>query len=181
MFLSFFASTEEPSPEGLAVLGLNWQMILFQAITFLLVVLFLKKFAVNKFLNVLDQRQKEINLGLDAAQKSKNELASAEHKISKMLEKARLDADVIVSGAKSESNLIVKNAEEKAAKRADAIVKEAESKLNSDVEKIRAQLKTEASKMVRDVSSKILSQKLDTKDDDRLIAQALEANSDNKN
>lgn len=175
-----FAS-EQPEAQGLAALGLNWQMILFQAITFLLIVLFLKKFVVNKILAIIDERQKEINSGLDAAQETKDELAKAQQTIDKMLDKARKDAELIVSGAKSESSDIVKDAEAKASRRADAIVAEAESKLNSDVTKVRQQLKEEAAKLVRDVSVAVLGKKIDSADDDKLITNALEASSDNKN
>lgn len=177
MFIFNFASESsevaKESAEGLAAFGVNWQSLLIQAITFLLVVLVLKKFVVGKLSDMIDARRDEINKGIDATKQAQQELAKAQDKIDVMLAEARDNAELIVKSAKSESADIVKKAEEKANLRAEAIVADAKSKLDNDLNKARAELKSQSARLISEVSAVLIGQKLDSKTDSELIEKEL--------
>lgn len=175
MNILLFASTEAEQPaEGLAAFGVNWQMLLFQAITFLLVVLVLKKFVLGKLYDIIDARKAEIDDGLNKAEQAKKELASAQDEIDKVLASARSQAEAIVSDAKKESNEIVKHAEDKALIRAEAIVKDVQAKLALDITKARKQLELDTVLLVNQVAEVVLREKLDGSKDQDLITAELE-------
>ncbi|MCU0667494.1 MAG: F0F1 ATP synthase subunit B [Patescibacteria group bacterium] len=171
--ISYIAS-ESAQPQGIAALGLDWQILLFQAITFLLVFLFLKKFVIGKIYDVIDARDKEVQSGLDAAAKAQKDLANTQKDIDILLNQARTDAENLVLSAKKESNTIIHNAEISAGKRAEKIVADAKTKLDSDIAKARAELKDETARMVSEVSGIIIGSKLTSSSDMDLIKKELE-------
>lgn len=174
-FLQFASESTEPAQESVtATFGISWQALLFQAITFLLVVLVLKKFVVGKIYDVIDAREKQIKDGLDKAVQAQEELASAQDEIDAILKKARTQADGIVSNAKKESAEIVKASEDKAVARAEAIVADAHTKLELDVRNARQQLESETARLIGEVAEVVLREKLTTDKDQALIIAELE-------
>ena len=171
-----FASEPEQA-EGIAALGLDWKILLFQAITFLLVFLFFKKFVISKIYTIIDARDKEIKDGLDAASKAQKDLANTQADIDKLLNQARDDAEKLVVSAKKESAIIVQKAESQAAKRADQIVEDAKAKLDSDVAKARAQLKDDTARLISEVAGAIIEKSLDNSSDMAMIRKELEKRS----
>lgn len=175
MNIVLFASTEAEKPaEGLAAFGVNWQMLLFQAITFLLVVWVLKKFVLSKLYDIIDARKAEIDNGLKMAEQAKKELASAQDEIDKILGDARTQAESIVSDAKKESSQIVKHAEDKATVRAEAIVADAHAKLDIDISTARKKLESETAHLISSVAEAVLQEKLTATKDQELIMNELE-------
>jgi F-type H+-transporting ATPase subunit b len=171
-FASETAQAQEQA-EGIASFGVSWQALLIQGVTFLLVVLVLKKFVIGKLYQIIDDRQAAIDEGLEKTEQAKKELASTQDDIDKILGDARDQAELIVSSAKSESAEIVKEAEQKASLRAEAIVAEAQSKLSTDLTKARNELKKEAARLIAEVSGVIIGEKLDSKSDSALIEKEL--------
>lgn len=171
-FINFASESTEVAKEGaegIAAFGVNWQSLLIQGLTFLLVVLVLKKFVVGKLYQIIDDRQAEINEGLKKTEDAKKALDKAQDEVDKILGEAREQAELIVSSAKADAANAIKKAEDKANERAEAIVKEAQSKLDTDISKARNELRKEAARLVADVSAVVIGQKLDTASDSELI------------
>ena len=177
MFILNFASESsevaKESAEGLSAFGVNWQSLLIQALTFLLVVLVLKKFVVSKLNVMIDARRDEINKGLESTKQAQKELAEAQDKIDVLLAEARDNAELIVKSAKSESAELVKKAEEKANVRSEAIIADAKSKLQNDLSKARAELKNETAKLISEISAVVIGQKLNSQIDSQMIEKEL--------
>lgn len=173
--LHIASESTAPAQESVtSTFGISWQALLFQAITFLLVVLILKKFVVGKIYDIIDAREKAINEGLDKAAQAKKELASAQDEIDVILKDARTQAETIVASAKKESADLVKSAEDKAVKRAETIIADAQSKLSVDIEKARHDLQAETARLIGQVAETILHEKLTTSKDQELILTELE-------
>lgn len=168
-----FAS-ESAQPEGVAAFGINWQMLLLQAITFLLLVLVLKKFVAGKLYGVIDARKKEINDAVDAADGARAALQEANTQASSIIKTATAQAHDIVASAKTEATQLVLQAEKNATIKANQIVTEAEQRLKGDIEKARKDLLHEAATIIGDVSGKVLGAKLNTTSDAQFIAKELE-------
>lgn len=176
-FLIFASESAQPAEGGLGAFGINWQSILIQAITFLLVVWVLKKYVLGKLYTIIDDREKKINEGLAKADDAKKEYQKAQKDIDKVLGEAREQAELIVSSSKTEASEIVKESEEKATHRAEQIVVDAENKIANSVNKAKKELKVETIKLVSEVSAAILTEKLDAKSDLDLIKRELEKRS----
>jgi F-type H+-transporting ATPase subunit b len=174
-FLLFATESAEPAEQTVtATFGISWQALLFQAITFLIVVWILKKFVVGKIYNVIDAREKAINDGLNKASQAKKELEKAQVEIDGILKDARMQADSIVATAKKESAELIKASEEKAAKRAEGIVADAQARLSVDIENAKKELKYEMGKIISSVTESILQEKLSSDKDQELISKELD-------
>jgi len=171
----FASESTEPAEQTVtATFGISWQALLFQAITFLIVVWILKKFVVGKIYDVIDAREKAINDGLSKATQAKKELENAQVEIDAILKDARIQAESIITSAKKESAELIKASEEKAAKRAEGIVADAQTKLSVDVENAKKELKTEMGILISSVTETILQEKLNGEKDQALISKELD-------
>lgn len=161
------------SAGGIAALGLNWQSFLFQLITFVIVLLILRKFVFGKLIAVLDARQKAVDDSLKNAAETEEKMKNAEKVIAGMLVEARNEADSIIAATQKEAARMVEAAEAKAAKRAEQIVKDAQSQMQVEVSKAREELKAETVQLVAQAAEKIIGEKLDASKDAALIKSAI--------
>lgn len=170
--IKYFAQAKEAGG-GLEAFNLNLKSFLFQLITFVIVLLILRKWVVPKLVETIDRRQQTIEQSLVNARSTEEALANAETRAEEILNKARAQADTALAEAKDASLDIVAKAETAAAKRAELIVKEAESLLSEEREKLRIELKAELAGLVADATEKIIHEKLDEKRDMTLIKRAI--------
>jgi F-type H+-transporting ATPase subunit b len=168
-----FAEAVSESSGGLSALGINLQSFLFQLITFVLVLLILKKFAYGRVMSTLEARRQAIIDSTEDAEAARQKLENSEKEARKILDKTRCEADDIIERARSESEQIVRSAEEKAKSKVELIQKNAERDLVQEVEKARSQLKKETLSLVALSVEKLLSGSMTQKIDDQLIENAL--------
>jgi F-type H+-transporting ATPase subunit b len=168
-----FAATEAESAGGLGALGINLQGFVFQLITFVIVLVVLRKYVYSRLIDTLEARRNTVLESLKQADESAKQLESAEKKVSALIKEARGEADNIVAVAHKEATKMVEDAELKANKRAEHIVEAAEARLAHDIADARELLRKETAHLVAEATEKILRQKLDTKTDAKLIETAL--------
>lgn len=161
------------SAGGLSALGLNWQSFLFQLITFVIVLLILRKFVFGKLVATLDSRQKAVEDSIKNAQETEEKLKNAEKTIAGMLTEARKQADDIVATGHKEAAKMVEDAEAKAAAQAEHIVTEAKSQMDVELAKAREALKKDTVRLVAQATEQIIQEKLDPAKDAKLIESAL--------
>ncbi len=109
------------------------KQLLFQVFNFSLLVFLLNKYLYNPILNLLKQREKKINEGLQAAEKNLQEEQELEKKKKRELTQARKKALAIIEAAKKEAKekkaQILKEAKLEAQKEAQDIIRKAEEQL----------------------------------------------------
>lgn len=158
---------------GIGALGLNWQAFLFQLITFVIVLLILRKFVFGKLVATLEARQKAVEDSLKHAAETETKLKDAQKTIAGMLTEARQESEALVAAGHKEAAQMVEVAEAKAAKRAEHIVAEAKASMDVELGKARDALKKETAKLVATATEHILREKLDATKDAKLIDAAL--------
>lgn len=165
-FLQTFASGAEHAAEpagGLSALGLDVKSFLFQLITFVLLLLLLRKFAYPTLVKTLEERRVAVEQSLDQAKEAAEALAKVEKQISAQLKEARVQAEGIVEASQKEATQLLEVAEAKATKRADHIVAEAKNQMDAEIRKARDELRTEAVQLVAAATEQIIKQKVDAK------------------
>lgn len=168
---TFAATKTEPGLMG--VLGIDWQLLLFQGLAFLLLVWFLKKFVYPPLVKAIDARQDAIEQSAKAAAETETHAKQAEAKVNELLKEARKEADGIVVTAHKEATATAADAEVKAKKQADYIVSEAKEQLQQDIRDARRALRGEATELVALATEKIVKQKVDAQNDKALINASL--------
>lgn len=159
--------------EGIAALGIDPWAILAQAVTLLTLFYVVKKFALDKIVNMLQERHKKIDSGVRLGYKMEKEFSNLQEKVEAELHKARLDADKILDEAHQESSTIIKNAEEKASHKVEQMLADAEAKIATDMERARKEVQQEVAGLVADATEVVLREKLDTTRDMKLIERAI--------
>lgn len=115
-----------------------------QALAFAILIWFSYKFVWPPMMGAIEERQQKIAEGLEAADRSKKDLAQAEEKVNEVLRDARTKANEIIDQAQVRANQIVEQAKVEAiaeAGRQKAIaVSEIESAANRAKESLRHQV-----------------------------------------
>jgi F-type H+-transporting ATPase subunit b len=167
-----FATTSDPSL--FQALGIDWKLLVEQAVAFLILVGILGKFVYPALIKAVDSRREAIETGLKEAQQSHEVLEKAEAKIEKMIAEARKEADQVMARSHEEASSMIAEAETGAKQRAERIVAEARNQLSVDVAKAREALKKDTAQLVALATEKVIHEKLDDKKDAGLIKRALE-------
>lgn len=161
------------SGSGFGAFEINWKSLIFQLITFVLVLLIFKRWILPPINKTLEARRQAVEKGLADAKASEEALAKAEAKVEEILAKARAQADAAIAEAKDAAAGVAAKSEEAAAQRANLIIQEAESRLGDEREKLRLELRAELAGLVADATEKIIHEKLDAKRDMSLIERAI--------
>lgn len=163
-----------PSEGGIfGALGIDWKMLIFQIIGFLILVWLLGKYVYPVLMKTVDARQAEIEAGAKAAMEAEKKANQAKDEIEKLLRQARQDATEIVTTAKEEAAAAVEAADAKAKTRAERIVADAHDQLEKDIITAKKALHNETMSLVALATEKVVGKTVSAKVDDSVIATAL--------
>ena len=181
--LSYFglAASEDPGAGpaivehagGISALGLNLQAFLFQLITFVIVLLLLRKFVYKRLVATLEARQTAVEESLENADKTAQKMADAQKDIAKLLAETRVQADEIIVASRKEATQLIADAEQKASRKAEHIVAEAKSQMDVELQKARKALEQETAHLVAMATEAVINERLDPAKDERLISTAI--------
>lgn len=168
-----FGNAEAPSGGIMESLGIDWQTLILQIIAFLILVFLLGKFVFPTLTKILDDRQTKIDSANKAAEHAKIAADEAEVKVSKLLEKARLEAADILSLAKLESENNVSASEKKAKKQAEQIVESAQADISRQIDSAKKALYDETLELVSMATGKIIGKSMTDKLDKDFIEKSI--------
>lgn len=163
----------EGSSTGISSLGINLKGFIFQLITFLLVMLILRRWVFPKLVATLEARRAALEESLAQAKRTQEALERAELKSDELLAKARAQADSAMADAKTRADQLIAAGEAAASERAARIIKDAQGQLGKEREKLHTQLKKELAELVVTTTEKVLRNKIDAKADRALIEKSL--------
>lgn len=170
-FLILAQTTEAPS--GIAALGLDVKYFLFQLISFVIVLLVLRKWVFPKLVATLEERRQTVEKSLEQAKEAEASLNKAEKQITALIHEAQERAEGITDTAHKKSVEMIEAAETKANQRAQHIVTEAKAQMEADLRTARASLKQETAQLVAYATEKIIKEKVDAAKNGELINTAL--------
>ena len=122
--------------------GVNWKLLLVQAVNFGLLLAVLTYFLYKPVLRIIDERQKKIAEGVKTAEEAARKLADA-----------KVEGDGIVGTAAKEAEQLVAAARSRADEKGNEIVKAAEARANAVIKEAGAHAE-EAKRMALAESSK---------------------------
>lgn len=157
----------------LDALGIDWKLLVLQAIAFLILVALLGKFVYPVLIRAIDKRQEQLDAGAKASQEAQKQAEKANLKAEEQIKEARKAADDIVATAHKEAGDMVSAAEKRAEAKAEHIVTEAKASLDTEVAAARTALRKETIELVALATEKVIGDKLDVKKDSSLIDRAL--------
>ena len=148
-------------------------LFIWTIVTFLLLLWGLKKLAWGPLLEALETRQNAIRKSLDDAQQAKVELERLNAESGHIIQRARVDAEAIISQSRSDGDRLREEIRAKARAEADHIVKNAERQIQLETSRALDQIRREAVDLSVMIASKIIQRSLSREDNERLIDEAL--------
>lgn len=171
--LTQFANTSPGQTDLFSSLGINWQMLTLQGVAFLILLVILRKWVYPPLVGMLDKRDEQIRISVEAAEEAKKDAEAAEEKTAELLKAAREEAADIVATAREEASSVVDAASKKATDKAEALVTAARDDISREFEAAKKELYHETLSLVADATGLVLKQKIDNKADAKLIEQAI--------
>ena len=135
--------------------------IIGQFITFAILVWFTTRYVWPPILKAMHDREKKIADGLEAAERSKRELETAEHKVFAMLKEAKQQASQIIEQANLHSAQLIEEAKTQAKQESQRIIDLAQGEIDREVTRTKEALKTRLATLAITGAEKIIQRKLD--------------------
>ncbi|OGG04467.1 ATP synthase F0 subunit B [Candidatus Gottesmanbacteria bacterium RBG_16_37_8] len=141
-------------------LGIQPIPLLLQVINFLLLLLLLKKFLYAPILQMLKDRRKKIEEGLEFGEKMKVEFDKSEKKRSEIVNKGKIEAQKIVEEARKTAKKKEEELIDKAEKEAAEIIERAEKELAVMKEKLEKDIHGKAIEVAQRLVEKLIKDAL---------------------
>jgi F-type H+-transporting ATPase subunit b len=149
-------------------------LIFWTALSFLILLLLLKKLAWTPILGAVKEREASIKDALASAENARNEMANLQAGNQRILQEARLERDEMFKEARDIKSSIVADAKNAAKAEADVIISSAKALI--ETEKIAAitELKSTVGALSVDIAEKVLKAELhDAEKQNAYIAEML--------
>ena len=141
--------------------------------TFLVLLFLLQRFAWKPLLDALENRQETIRKSLNDADQAKVELQQVQEESNRIVAKARVDADAIITASRADALKLQEELRAKARLEAESIVKNAEREIQQQTNQSLAQIREEAVDLSLAIASKLIQRNLSKKDNETLIQDTL--------
>ena len=142
-----------------------------QLLAFILFVWFCMRYVWPPMIQILEEREKEVADGLEAASRGKRELEEASTQRIAIVDEAKKEAADLVSQAGQRANQMVEDAKSQAQEEADRIKTSAKADLEQAAKKAREEIRSEVSALVVSGAEKILGSEIDQEKNAEIIEE----------
>ncbi len=142
-----------------------------QAIAFAIFVMFCMKFVWPPLIGAINDRQRKIAEGLDAAEKAKADLATAEQDVQQELNLAKTKAAALIEQANKSANQLVEDAKSQAQVEGERIRQQAQAAIDQEINQARESLRAQVAELSVLGAEKILQEKVDMQVHARMLNQ----------
>ena len=134
--------------------------LLAQAVVMIVFVAICWRYIYPPILSVMQEREKKISDGLEAAKKADDSLEEAKLAFDKELNQAKAEAAEILEKANARASKIVSDASLKAESEAEKIMASAETAIENETNKAKEELRQQMSDIIIDTTQKILGDEI---------------------
>ena len=156
------------------MLEVHGGLLAWTVLTFVLLLVVLKKVAWGPILDALDARENEIKDALSAAEKAREEAERVSSDYEDAIRKAQAEAQQIISDAKTAGEKVKLDLEAIASVKADEIIEKAKTQIDAERVKVISEIKTVAVEISLSAAAKVIERNLDSDDNRKLVNEALE-------
>tara|TARA_B100000925_G_scaffold280696_1_gene251654 strand:+ start:2625 stop:3125 length:501 start_codon:yes stop_codon:yes gene_type:complete len=138
-------------------------LFFWQTLLFIVLVIFLKKYAWKPILSAVEDREEGIKKALASAEKAKAEMESLNADNERVLLEAKQERDKLLKEARETKDSIIKEAKEKANVEADRLMSSAKEQIANEKMKAITELKNTVASLSIDIAEKVLKSELKDK------------------
>lgn len=156
------------------ILQLDLQQIISQALSFLLLLFVLRRFAWRPLLTLLDQRRARIEEDLRQVAQQKEELSRLQADYGKRLAMIEEEARTKLQQAILDGKRIAVEIQEQARQHGYALINKSKETIEQELAKAKVTLRSEMAELTASAVERVLRRKLDQAEDRRLIDTVLD-------
>ena len=142
-----------------------------QTLTFFIFVLFCAKFVWPALINIMEEREKKIADGLQAAERADKDLELAQKRATEQLGEAKDQASTIIEQANKRAAQIVDEAKDQAKVEADRLITAAKAEIEQESNRAKEELRGKVATLALAGAEKILEQSIDAKTHNDLVSK----------
>jgi len=139
-------------------------LVFWTAITFLLLLFILRKFAWKPILGAVSEREEGIKDALASADKAREEMENLKSDNEKILKEARAERDAMLKEAHSIKETMIAEAREEAKTQASKLIEQAKTSIQNEKLAAITDLKNQVADLSIDIAEKVMKSELSTKD-----------------
>ena len=148
--------------------------LLAQAVVMIVFVAICWRYIYPPILSVMQEREKKISDGLEAAKKADDSLEEAKLAFDKELNQAKSEAAEILEKANTRASQIVGDASKKAESEAEKIMASASTAIENETNKAKEELRQQMSDIIIDTTQKILGDEISKEKHEDILKKAAE-------
>ena len=146
--------------------------LLGQTVAFVIFIAICWKYVWPPIIAIMEEREKRISDGLEAAKKADDSLEEAQLAFDQEMNKAKAEAAEILEKANTRASQIVSDATVKAGTEAEKILTSASKTIENDVNKAKEELRQKMSELIIETSEKILGEEITPDKHQELLTKA---------
>ena len=146
--------------------------LLGQTVAFVIFIAICWKYVWPPIIAIMEEREKRISDGLEAAKKADDSLEEAQLAFDQEMNKAKVEAAEILEKANTRASQIVSDATIKAGTEAEKILTSASKTIENDVNKAKEELRQKMSELIIETSEKILGEEITPDKHQELLTKA---------
>jgi len=146
--------------------------LLAQAVVMIVFVAICWRYIYPPILSVMQEREKKISDGLEAAKKADDSLEEAKLAFDKELNQAKAEAADIIEKANTRASQIVSDASLKAEAEAEKIMASASTSIENETNKAKEELRLQMSDIIIDTTQKILGDEISKEKHEDILKKA---------
>lgn len=155
-------------------LGISWQGLIGQLVTFALLFILLYFIAYKPIRRMLDERSNRIKVSMDQAEQIKEQMAKTDEQVREQLEAARMEGQNILTQAGQIGERLKEEAREEARHEAEITIARARTEIQRERDESIEELKRQFVDLAITAAEKVISETLDKEKHRRLIDEVLE-------
>lgn len=149
-------------------------LVFWTAITFLILLFILKKFAWKPILGAVSSREESIKDALAAAEAARREMENLQADNERILQEARAEREAMMKDARDMKNKMIADAKEDAKLTADKMIAQAQEAIQSEKKAAIAELKGQVASLSLEIAEKVVKQELSNKgQQEKLVEEML--------
>lgn len=162
----FFAAAAETAgnPNLLEKFGVEWRYVVWQIVSFIIVLAVLYKFGIKPVVATMEERNRKIESGLQHAEEMQAKLAAAQHESAAIVKKANAEATRIVEEARKSAKDFLDRQTQEASTKANELLTKAQQAIELEHKKMLADARTEIARLVVTTTERVLAKKLNDAD-----------------
>ena len=139
-------------------------LVFWTAITFLILLFILRKFAWKPILGAVSDREEGIKDALASAEKARAEMENLHADNERILQEARVERETMLKDAREMKSKMISDAKEEAQVQAAKMIEQAQAAIESEKKAAMAELKSHVAGLSLDIAEKVVGDELSNKD-----------------